>query len=368
MTTARIIQLTAETRVVTNLDLNGANAPSISSTQKNTGGFSYLLPSQPSAMGYAIPSPVSAYRVGYWIRHNGLPNNSQGYLYLAASSKVQFEGQNIGIRINGVSSLLEVIRPVSGTTDSYEVLYSVATPASLVTISTWTHIGVVHKIDSTTGFLKLYINGILVVDYTGDTRPYGQGGGVGLGTYGSTASFIWIAGGYGISSNFVVPTYIDDFYIDSYVGESAAPVSAKTFDVQTTPTAGSNAGWTPLSSTNVSNIDENPNDGDTTYNKATVTAVKDSFGFSNITVPIDHVIVAMIPMVFVKRLDAGPDVQVRLLCLDTATYEYGSDQIPSLDYSIPLWERFLLQPDGSSWTESKANSVEFGYESRGTFS
>lgn len=368
MAWTRVYQLTAEHRVLTDLDNQGGatQQPTISSAQAHAGTYSYLLNGQPVAFGITIPTPRSRVRVGYWLRHGGLGNERVGYLYLAAVSKTQYEGANIGIRIDGVNGNIEVVRPVSGTTNAYETLYAVAIPSSLSLIDTWLHIGVYHFADELNGVLRLYVNGALLVNWNGDTRLYGQGSGTPV--FSTAPSYVWVAGAYlGSGNNLDASTYVDDFYIETSTDESAASIPARSWDAMTPNGAGTNAEWTPLASTNVSNIDDNPNDGDTTYNKALATALKDNFAFTNVIVPSDHTIVAMIPTIFVKRLDTATDVQVRLLAYDGLTYKNGADQVPALDYSLPLFERMTTQPDTTAWNETDANAAEFGYESRGTY-
>lgn len=364
MTITRLQQFTAEDRVTSRLTSYTTVTQTISSTKARTGTYSYRLDSTPIAFGMVVPTPVAAYRVGYWLNHNGIGTDVKSILYMAATGKTVYESPMIMVRLNGITSNLEIVRPVSGTSDSWEVLATVTIPAALLVTNTWVHVGICHKIDATTGFLSVYINGALALSLTGDTRPYGQGSGT--PSFASTASYIFSAGSWTTGSGaFSTFAYVDDFYIDSYVGEVDAPVPARRFDVMLVTGAGANAEWTPSAGANYACVDENPNTGDTDYVKALAADLKDTYAFGDVTVPTDHRIVAMIPTVFIKNLDVGP--LVRLHAYDGSTYANSDDLTPALDYTIPLFARFETQPDATDWNETDANAATFGIESRGTF-
>lgn len=370
MTITRLGQLTAETRVITDVDLAYAsNAPSVSSAQARTGTYSYLQSavSNPPLMGIIVPTPTTAYRCGFWLRHAGLGSNNNGALYIASNGKTPYESTMIGVNVRGTASELAIVRPASGTINAFETLASVAVPASLASINTWIHVGITHKIAETEGFLSVYINGVRVLTHTGDTRLFGQGSGV--NAYAATASGLYVGGGSidnGLG-RLVHPTYMDDAFFDSYVGEADAPVPARRFDVMLPTGAGANAEWTPLSSTNVSNVDDNVPDDDTTYNKALAADLDDTYVYSDVTVPTDHRIVAVIPTIFAKRLDSEIASTVKALAWDGATMAESAELSLPMDYSIPVFARFTTAPDGSAWSEADANAAEFGIRSSGTF-
>lgn len=375
MTIERLTQLGAELRVLSEIaETNGATW-SISSAQAYTGTYSYLQSTLGNAgmLGVHVTAPVSAYRLGFWNRHDGIGGSiGTGVnvgLYRATNGLVDYESATIAIRVNNSTGNLEVVRPVELTSNSFEVLFSAPIPASLAAQNVWMHIGIAHKIDELAGFLSLYINGTRVLNYTGDTRLFGQN--FGSNIYAATAASLYVGGGAlitDVSGRFDNPNYVDDFYVDSYVGEVDSPVPARRFLMVLPTAAGADAAWTPDPIVaNYLNVDENPNDGDATYNKALVANLRDTFAMGDITVPADHRIVAVIPSAFAKRLDSELAHQISFHAYDGLTYADSADVNMSMSYDVPVFARLTTQPDGSDWNETDFASMQFGYRSRGVF-
>lgn len=367
MAIERIGQLTAEDRILTYVSQPQASVPpTLSSTLPHTGAYSYQLPGSLVQIGLVVPSPVSAYRMGYWMYHSGIGAGDRMMLYRVANGISTYESANIGIRVDAINGNIEVVRPQSGTTDGWAVLATTTIPASLSSALTWTHYGITHAIHATDGFLSLYINGVLALSLTGDTRLYGQGSGTPV--FATTAAYAWGAGAYqsgGVA--FASPTRIDDLYLDSYVGEADAPVPARIFDVALADGAGADSEWTPDSGSNYEMIDDNPNDGDTTNVKALSAGLDDLYTFGNITVPTDHRIVAVLPTIFAKRLDSEIASTIKAIAYDGAnTAESAELELP-MDYANPVFSRMTAQPDALEWNETDFNAMQFGIRSSGTF-
>src|SRR5690606_37408329 len=99
-------------------------------------------------------------------------------------------------------------------TDSaaYATLAEVSLPAQLSTTGTWFHVGITHKIHETEGFYSVYINGVRVLNYEGDTRPSRNGASP---NYVDSVSRIYATGGFTQNSGWR-DVYVDDLYVDSY--------------------------------------------------------------------------------------------------------------------------------------------------------
>lgn len=363
MTITRLAHYTAETRILTDLTFL-AFQPSISSTQAKTGTYSYKHDLGKGAAGKAFEVPQTAIRTGFWIYMANTNINDTTYLYFSGMSKLTgFANSHLDVRFNLGSGLLSLERPLTGSTN--EVLATCTIPSQFSTTGTWFPIGITHKIDDLDGFFSVNVAGDRVLNYIGDTRPSWFSSTL---HYDDTTAYCLVAGAAGTSgTQGFTDAYVDDQFIDSIDGESDAPVPARRFLMALPTTAGVDAEWTPLSSTNVSNVDENPNDGDTSYNKALVADLRDTFNFGDITVPTDHRIVAVIPSVFAKRLDSEISNGVSLHAWDGLTYEDSADLTLSMTYDVPAFARFPLQPDGSVWTQTDFNAMQFGYKSYGDF-
>lgn len=369
MTITRLAQFSAETRVLTDLAmLGGTNAlPTISSSQAKTGTYSYAVVVGTAAFGKAFESAQTAIRMGYWVYLSSSSIDADGPLiYWSGNSHAKGSGQDhLVLMINTGAGTIELKRPNSAVANTYEVLTSFALPSQFSTTGTWFHVGIAHKMHATDGFLYVYINGTPVLQYTGDTRSCLYSGGqvfstsmlyaIGLGTMDSGVA------GY-------VGAFVDDMFIDSIVDESPAPVPSRRFMISFPTSAGADDDWTAVPAVaNYLNVDDNPNDGDTTYNKALSADLRDTFNVTDITLPVDHRIVAVLPSPFVKRLDSEIAHQLSVHAWDGVQYGDSADLNLSMSYDVPVFARLTTQPDGSDWDETDYNAMQFGYRSRGTF-
>lgn len=367
MAIERIGELTAEPRTNSEIDVvhfaNGSTA-SISSAQKNTGGYAYDMISR-SPFGPYITVPKSAYRLSYFFRYSGNLNGTNHGIYIAANGNSIYESPNIWIAANYTSETLEIRRPVVGTANSFEVLVSAPMPPAMKVTDAWTQYAITHKIHGSDGFLTLRVGGVVAIQLLGDTRLFGQGNGTNV--YATTANHILGAGCVLTNAAYGSNNFIDDMYLDSIEGEPDTPPPPRRFDVRLPTGAGADDDWTPLSSTNVSNIDDNPNDGDTTYNKALSAGLKDTFEFSSITVPTDYRVIRQITKIFAKRLDTGIDSTIKAHTYNGSTYDESAELTLPGDYTVPVRAQFDLDPNGDAWNETTVNASQLGYESAGDF-
>lgn len=366
MTITRIGQLTGETRVMTNVSYLAAGvAPTISSAQAKTGTYSYLVGFGKGAMGLAVSS-LTALRLSYWLYTSTTDIDDVALIYFAGASNAIDNSQfHIYITPNQSSGNLNIRRPLGNGT--WETLASTPIPAQFATSGTWFHIGITHKIDATAGFLSVYIDGVQVLNLVGDTRPSRWTGSA--QAFATTTAFVLGAGAQSSSGSQGFQTaYIDDLFVDSIVGETDTVVPARRFGVIFPTGVGEDNAWTPQgSANNWENVDDNPHDGDSSYNKALAVDLRDTFVFGDFTVPDDHQIVAIIPSPFAKRLDSEIDHLLSVHAWDGVQYGDSDDISMSMSYSSPIFGRLTLQPDGAQWSQADLNAMEFGYRSRGSF-
>lgn len=371
MTITRLAQFSAETRVLTDIAwVSSAIIPVISSTQAKTGTYSYQINTQKSQFGKHLVTPVSAVRMGYWQYLTSTTMEDSAYIFHSGmGAGFPPSGSNSGvnrieININNASGFITARRPSGSGT--LEDLASVPIPGPYGTTGTWFHVGITHKIDAVDGFISVYVEGTRVLNYTGDTRPTHWNGSTLV--YEDTTAYVLGPGTRNNSFFGFVGSFVDDMYVDSIVGEEDDPVPSRRFMMVLPTGAGEDAEWTPIpTAANYLNVDDNPNDGDSTYNKALAADLRDTFAMGDITLPVDHRIVAVIPTPFVKRLDSEIQHQLSVHAWDGLQYEDSADLDLTMSYDVPAFARFPLQPDGSAWNETDFNAMQFGYRSRGTF-
>lgn len=338
MTITRRGQLTAETQFTGDFLTDGATAAVISSTKAKTGTYSYRHQTTANPTGMTITSTAQL-RAGFWLNHAGISNNSNSELfriYRAAGGSphaVIWDQNDALIRI-----------AIGGANVASASLAS----TNINRNDTWMHIGITFYAHASAGYLSVYVDGVQVLTYTGNTS-------------GNVDSIYFGGQGWNISA------YFDDFYVDDTTGESDAAPSAKRFLFSLVNAAGADAQFTPSAGSNYQNVDDSgAPDSDTTYNAALSAALKDTFNTADITMPADHVIRAAIIIAVVKRTDAGTASQIKLHSYDGATYQSGTAQTPTTSYNT-IFERQPLQPDATAWNEVDFEAMQYGYESAGAF-
>jgi hypothetical protein len=363
MTIERIAQLTADDRVITNLASVGADFPDISSAQAHTGGYSYLHVAGNGPVGTRSPTALTALRVGFWVYMSSTGIGSNGIFYRAHNARGNLSGDSrIFLRHN--SGNIELCRPNGVSNSAFEILATIALPAQFSTSGTWFHAGITHRIHETDGFLSMYVDGVRVLNHVGDTRLSRYESVI---QYQTSAIGVFGAGSTTTSGGFTT-MHSDDWYLDSYVGEADAPVPARRFLMVLPTGVGADDDWTPEpSADNYANVDDNPNDGDSTYVKALAADLRDTYAYGNISLPADHRIIAVLPSPFAKRLDTELDHKISVHAWDGSDYLDSAELDLSMSYDVPVFARFTVQPDTSAWDETDFNAMQFGAKSAGTF-
>jgi hypothetical protein len=161
-----------------------------------------------------------------------------------------------------------------------------------------------------------------------------------------------------------VATEFDDLYVlDSTGVELNEPLtSAVRVLVLDAAAAGDFAQWTPLTSTNVSNVDETgTHDGDTTYNSAASTGLKDSFNCADLAFT-PAAIKAVKGTVIARKDDVGSNsLQVRLRSNGVPTTE--ADHVLTTAYAAYSTQIAIANPDGGgAWTKGAVDALQIEYE------
>ena len=216
-----------------------------------------------------------------------------------------------------------------------------------VPINSWFYVELKMTIHNTAGTAELRVNGSPTPDIslTGlNTRS----------TANNFANDVWFN-----AANFP----IDDFYaLDPTTG--AAPYNDFLGDVRIqtlfASAAGSSTQWTPLSTTNFSNVDDAGLDGDTTYNSSTTAGQIDLFACADLTGT--PVVLGVQAFVDARKDDAGLR-QVRTKLKSGAVTSNGATATLNSSNYANYADRYLTDPNTSAaWTVAAVNALEVGYE------
>lgn len=319
---------------------------SISSVQAYTGTYSLLIKAT-RANENALYNfdAISQGQVGFFIRpQQGYVNNYYpDYMCLWEGDSDWLVITRV-IALKGYYGASNVGLYVNGSLQASPVPY---------TASAWQHWAIDYKIDASAGWVKFYINGVLSIDYTGNTGTASPNG----LQFGST----------GASASYVADTYFDDMYLTSTVGESAATVPAVKRFIWGTPVADGTKAWTPSTGTDhYALVDETPY-SETDYIEAGAANLVDTFTHSLGGIPLGYSINAIWPVSFVSKSEGGIPSTLKLHQTDGVDSEDAAEATLSAVATASVTARFATRPNGESWNLSSAENVEFGVKSSGSF-
>lgn len=363
MSWVRFGQLSAEGQSLADVaGLNGTGY-TVSNTAAYTGSWSYRTSSSNAPLGFAGAFGAAA-RCGFYFRHNGQTSVNApviGFLVDGAPLVFLFNMSNNDLSLRAGF--------VAGT-NILRTALTVNAPV-LATLNTWMHIGMSAHIAAIDGFVSFYVNGTQIAVWTGDTRLYRINETTPrtqiTGVYAAGYLNNWPGGGAGGWSNYV---YIDDFYVDLWAGEAApanAAPSSRRFLATFPSGAGDSAQWTPNTGANWQALTQAPPDNDATYNRATAAGLVDLVEMSDIVVPPEWTVRAVIPTLYARKTDAGVNSQVKLKLKNSAGVLTSNAKPLPISYGY-VWERWTAQADDSPWSEAAVNVTQMGYESAGDYS
>jgi hypothetical protein len=347
------INSVAEFPAESSADLGTVISAVISSTKAKTGTFSLRFQGSTFGRGFPLPTNPTQIKAGFFINHAGTGGSSVVFRITKVSGSNPImcrwnSALTTGSTPTGTGGLLELVIE--------NVVVATVNPAVISTTNQWYHIGVTWKQHATTGFCTVYIDGIAVLTFSGNTGS-------------SAASAFYVGGSSASIGAWNASAYFDDIWVDDDSGGSDVAPASLQFMWSLATTAGSFAQFTPLASTNISNVDDVNSaapDDDTTYNFASAASLKDTFNTADITVPAGYAIAAVIPVAWAKRSNAGVASQISLVAKDGSNTTVSSAKTPTTSYG-PIWDRFTTDPSSVAWTQTTFNADEFGYQSAGTF-
>lgn len=216
----------------------------------------------------------------------------------------------------------------------------------------WRHIGIDAKIDSSAGWVNVYIDGVLEMSFSGNTGN-------------ADIEVIRFGADTGRVTN-----YYDDCFVDDTAGESAAATVPDYRFEFITPNGNGNYSQTTGSDGNSTDnyllVDDVPHNSDTDYCQADTLDERDTYAMTTVTIPTGWSVAALIPVVYAKKSDAGTDTEIALTTRYSSTNGDGTAQNLPTSYGY-LWERFTTKPGGGAWDQSAIDGVEVGWIGKGTF-
>lgn len=354
MTITRIWQAGAELQHVNELEaytsvLVSTTPATISNTKAKTGTYSFRFQDYTFPIGASCST--TQIRANAFMNHLGVDASASTKAMLIYITVATISD----IRVYWVQSTGLLTLEVNGSVvDTIDV-----SVAGFSNTDTWYSVGVTCKTDSSTGFVSIYIDGIQVLTWTGNTGSLIDGV-----YYGGNAGSSSIAGW----DNYL---YMDDFYVDDTVGEADAAPPSPRFSFLLPNGAGNYTNWTPNTGSNYAAVDETgAPDDETTYVYATSSGVQDSYALTNttagVTVPAGYAIDAVIPIAWARKTDAGTASTLKLGTRLSGTNAIGSAQSLATSFG-PVWERQTTDPGAGAWSEADIDSTEIVLESAGAY-
>ena len=215
----------------------------------------------------------------------------------------------------------------------------------------WMHLGLDAKRDGAAGWGTIYLDGVEILTFTGNT---------------GAADIVKLQFGPASGSQ----TYWDDCFIDDTSGEVDAIAPDKRFPYFRPDGIGNYSQQDLIPDTGEDNwedVDEVPHDSDTSYVFATALNERDTYTMADYSLPSGATIDAVIGYAYARKTNAGVATQLALACRENATDATGSDQDLATTYGAPLWERWTTAPDTDPWDEATWNATEIGQVGRGAF-
>ncbi len=343
MTITRLWQANAELQdVLSEFTTRSSSNFTTSGTEAKTGSQAFRTINSNYA-SLVLDAATAQMRMGLFINHNGTNVADE-------PSIVRFRDGSttvVDLRWDGDNSTFQLF---VGSTEQDSAI-----SATFANTSTWYHIGIDMKIHASTGWVHVYLDGVEVVSYTGNT------------TGGSTEIDTIEVGSPRTSNNWNSYVYYDDLYIDDTVGEATTAVVPDLRFLSVTPNGnGNSSDWDGSDGNSTDNyllVDETPPDDDTTYVETDTSGLNDDYTLSDITLPTGYSVAATIVFAIAKKLNAAGTTDLKLETRTTvsATEYFVSSSAFTLgtDYAL-FWDRRTVRPDSGAWDETTVNALEMG--------
>lgn len=219
------------------------------------------------------------------------------------------------------------------------------------TANVWEYIEMMATIADTGGRAVVRVNGVTVIDYTGDTKNAGTASSIDTIRFGST----------GGNNGPVVDTYFDDVYVaddtgsvnNNFLGDvrvqTLVPMGPGT-DTQLTPTGVAN-NWDNVNELPVSLTD---------YNSSSTVGQRDTYAMQDLPSSTGTVF-AVQPNYVIAKTDAGT-ANFKPVIRTNGTLYYDPTTAPSSTATVLSLPHDTDPNTSSPWTAAGVNSMETGIE------
>jgi len=284
-----------------------------------------------------------------WIRVD-FPASSEEFFRVAVFFTVAGDtNQIIQIR-NSTTALISI--GMSGSSFYVKVgSTAVAYGTAPYKTNDWNLLEIRTKISDSGGVVQVKIDGILDIEYVGDTKPGAQ----------TTIDNLYVinpAGGY---------VYVDDIAINDTNGDYDNSWRGDGHVLYLpTNAAGDQAGLTPSAGLNYQCVDEVPNNGDTDYVDGTTLDTYDLYHAAASGLTSDSVVTHVRSVVVAKDTVAnGGKIAIGL---KTGGIEYwGGDIVLTTAYTAEEGTDYTLNPKtGLAWTIADIDGIQPGAKTRGS--
>ena len=310
------------------LSMNAAtrrSGPSSIKLTANAFGYQYL--------DYSLPVATNPLIIGFAMKFDNVPTGDNGnYPFVAVHSS------------NGVNCLIEANSDFSMT--AYKTSYASldSTAPNVIVNNVWAYFEMEVYCHDSTGYVKLRINNVEVLDLTNkDTK-------------GSTIADI---GKVQWRNNPGASFYFQDLYIINTTGSSNTTFLGDSKVEIVRPNApGTHTDFTPSAGANWENVDEVDCDDDTTYNQSKVVDEKDTYNLSAIAVT-GAPIFGIQQQSIVRKTDAS--IRYGKQLIRSGTTEVLTDEYQFNDNFTGYHHVLDEDPDTSTtWVEAGINALESG--------
>ena len=298
----------------------------------NSGPFGYgryLIPNDTAPTGRAMATQSTVWMQGHVFQPTPAGGN-QSFYCLRDSGNVQ-----VMLRMDP-SGRLQLYRGGSLIFTTVDTVFA---------LNAWYFVQMRAVIHGTTGSVSVYVNGVSVLTFSGNTSA------TGLNTCNEWGVF---------ASNSTRHANMMLYNESGNVPNSQTPETRIFADM---PTGNGVVNqFLPLSGASWDNLKEQPSDSDTTYVSAAAAPASDLYAFPSATVPAGCVVYAVANEYTVRKDDGGSNN------IDALMYSAGSvfaaNEIRTLTATYQRWRSFWdVDPSGgAAWTVARANASQVGFK------